>query len=312
VNLPCFLQPKHSSHCQISNRVDDSYGKAYTFVIQGPEGRVLGEGDQHDTKYDHVRFHANFASGTGSVVTEAWLQEGHCRYVMDMYATDEFLSTYETNKPAIYAICVAMIFIFTLAISAIYDWNVSRRQSMVMSKAMKTQAVVSSLFPKSVQDRIMQDVENQVVNENKRGSRKDQLKSFLSSEGNNDSNAMGSALQNSKSIADLFVSAIDMRYILYIADSLFCTHFDIVCTCLSYQPEATIIFSDIVWFTAWSSTREEAAATTSWVKADGSFSKVTHQQFIDNSETLNPAIEFGSCFGIVALDLFSLLVRIHT
>ena len=54
---------------------------------------------------------------------------------MDMNASDEFVSTYETDKPAMHAICVAMIFIFTLAIFAIYDWNVSRRQSMVMSKA---------------------------------------------------------------------------------------------------------------------------------------------------------------------------------
>lgn len=243
--------------------VDDSCGKVYTFDLHGSEGHVLGEGDLHEVKYDNIRVHASFASGTGSVENNEWLVKGHCHYIMDMYASDEFLSSYKTNKPAIYAVAVAMIFIFTLAIFAIYDWNVSRRQTMVMNKAIKTQAVVSSLFPKSVQDRIMQDVEDEVAKENKRSSRKDQLKTFLTSEGN-DSDAVGNTLktlQNSKPIADLFVrtSWIRSPFCLFFLALSCCTHLvTILCACLSNQPEATIIFSDIVGFTAWSSTREPA------------------------------------------------------
>jgi hypothetical protein len=187
--------------------VDDSCGKAYTYDLHGLEGYVLGEGDLHDAKYDNVKVRASFASGTGNVVNEEFLEQGHCHYVMDMYPSDEFFSSYVTHTPAIYAVAVTMIFIFTLAIFAIYDWNVSRRQAMVMNKAVKTQAIVSSLFPKSVQDRIIQEVEEEVANENnKRGTRKDQLKSFLR-EGN-DSNDMGNTLQTSKPIADLFVRTI--------------------------------------------------------------------------------------------------------
>jgi hypothetical protein len=141
----------------------------------------------------------------------------------------------ETNKPVVYAIVVGMIFIFTLAIFAIYDWNVSRRQTMVMNRAIKTQAVVSSLFPKSVQDRIMQDLEGEVTKENKRSSRKDQLKSFLSAEGNE----MGNGLQNSKPIADLFVSTTTRDTIsisMFAAPYQSYTQlFNAACFCLSYH-----------------------------------------------------------------------------
>jgi hypothetical protein len=208
--------------------VDDSCGKAYTYDLHWLEGHVRGEGDLHDGKYDHVKVSASFASGTGSVVNEALVEQGHCHYVMDMYPSDEFLSSYETNTPVIYALAVAMIFIFTLAIFAIYDWNVSRRQAMVMNKAIKTQAIVSSLFPKSVQDRIMQEVEEEVANENNRGTRKDQLKSFLR-EGN-DSNDMAKTLGTSKPIADLFVRTmmdadlIALPFILIFTLSCVCTY----------------------------------------------------------------------------------------
>jgi Adenylate and Guanylate cyclase catalytic domain len=130
----------------------------------------------------------------------------------------------------------------------------------VMSRAIKTQAVVSSLFPKSVQDRIMQDVEDQVDQEvNKRNSRKDQLKGFLDSEGKNSSD-IGNALQNSNPIADLFVSVMDTISILHAAyPYLLLNRFDAsLHPFIISQPEATIMFSDIVGFTAWSSTREPA------------------------------------------------------
>jgi hypothetical protein len=68
--------------------VDDSCGHAYTYDLQGPQGHLIGQGDLHDTKYGNVEFQASFASGIGSVKT------GHCYYAMDMYASDEFSSSY--------------------------------------------------------------------------------------------------------------------------------------------------------------------------------------------------------------------------
>ena len=203
--------------------ISDSCGSTFTYLLRGPVATVKGEGDLHDTSYNSLR--------RSSVLTKniQTAEDGLCEYVMDIYATEELENNYtDSRDPLIYAIVVAMIFVFTTMVFLVYDWAVQRRQWMIIRAARKTQAIVSSLFPKNVQDRIMKDVDEEVNREANgplitRGNRtKDQLQNFLKgkeADGEDDEN------KRSKPIADLF-------------------------------PEATIIFADIVGFTAWSSTRE--------------------------------------------------------
>lgn len=109
----------------------------------------------------------------------------------------------------------------------LYDRLVERRQSLVMDKAERYTAVVSSLFPKAVRKRLMQDGGGASGKEKGKKkafmSPKNRVKSFLNNTGNeDDENA-----EDLKPIADLFL-------------------------------DATVLFADISGFTAWSSTREPA------------------------------------------------------
>ena len=52
-------------------------------------------------------------------------------------------------------IAVAVIFIFTACMFVFYDRLVERRQALVMHKAIQTNAIVTSLFPENVRDRLM-------------------------------------------------------------------------------------------------------------------------------------------------------------
>jgi len=49
-----------------------------------------------------------------------------------------------------------MVFVFTAIMFIFYDRLVERRQHIVLSKAATSTAIVSSLFPKNVRDRLMQ------------------------------------------------------------------------------------------------------------------------------------------------------------
>lgn len=211
--------------------LSDSCGSVQTYVIKGLDAYYKGEGDLHDKGYEGMVSTSNITTTNFSQVGEKAIS--NCTYVLKIYPTADLESQYDSQNPIIYAVVVAMIFAFTTAVFLVYDWAVQRRQWMIIRAARKTQAIVSSLFPKTVHDRIMKDVDEEVNREtNKplimRGNRtKDQLQNFLKGKDGNDHDEdyMASGVKRSKPIADLF-------------------------------PEATIIFADIVGFTAWSSTRE--------------------------------------------------------
>jgi class 3 adenylate cyclase len=97
-----------------------------------------------------------------------------------------------------------------------YDRLVERRQSLVLRKATQSGAIVSSLFPKNVRERLMQD--NEADKKRNFMAPNHRLKNFLG--GDVETNDDGA-----RAIADLF-------------------------------PHCTVLFADIVGFTAWSSARD--------------------------------------------------------
>jgi Adenylate and Guanylate cyclase catalytic domain len=115
---------------------------------------------------------------------------------------------------------VAIVFAFTIGMFAIYDWLVERRQKIVLHKAAQSTAIVSSLFPKQVRDRLLED-KPEDIKRKRHYSSANQLKNFLSSSSIGDNNRVDSTMQ----MADLF-------------------------------PHCTVSFCDIVGFTAWSSSRQ--------------------------------------------------------
>ena len=53
---------------------------------------------------------------------------------------------------------VLAIFVVTTAVFVLYDWYVELRQRVIHATAVKTDAVVKSIFPETVRDRIIEDV----------------------------------------------------------------------------------------------------------------------------------------------------------
>ena len=71
---------------------------------------------------------------------------------------------YRTNNPIVFASVAVMIFVFTSILFIIYGSKVERQQQVIVSTAARSNAVLSSLFPSSVRDKLLQQQDNNITN----------------------------------------------------------------------------------------------------------------------------------------------------
>ena len=142
-------------------------------------------------------------------------------YFYRLSPSKTFEDTFRSNLPLVFAFVVAAIF-FVMAITfLVYDTFVSRRNAKVMGAAIRSTAIVSSLFPSQVRDRLYAAPAGDGANAV--GSSSAKLRRFMDRTGSPDQAGMDSdaVILDSKPIADLF-------------------------------PDTTVMFCDIAGFTAWS------------------------------------------------------------
>jgi hypothetical protein len=173
----------------------------------------LGEGDKHETSFTHtaVTFRLETSTNEGSA-----LAHGQCVYNMTLYYSNEFESASGSDADTTLPLSVATAFCILLSVFTAYDRLVRRRNDKIVDAAARSNALISSLFPKQVRDRLLAD--NEARESNK--SKDTESKKLVGDEG-----AVDDAMYKTKPIADLF-------------------------------PETTVLFADIAGFTSWSSVRE--------------------------------------------------------
>ena len=133
---------------------------AYTYRIDGEVVTPLGLGDLHDPSYDNMRQRLSFESLNDTIIADGTrnglpLDTDICSMIIDTYPSDTFKDTYTTSLPITMTTAVAIIFTLTACVFLLYDRLVARRQNIVMEAARKTNAIVTSLFPKQVRDRLL-------------------------------------------------------------------------------------------------------------------------------------------------------------
>ena len=150
--------------------------------------------------------------------------DGHCQYYVEVYPSTTFQEKYNSNLPVILTVVVAILFFIMAGIFFMYDSLVKTRDEKVVGAAARSSAIVASLFPSNVRDRILADQEDQSQNDHSHNTMNTprSLKGYLS-EKNNDSNH-GANNSTDVVVADVFKTKP-------IAD-LF--------------PETTVMFGDIV------------------------------------------------------------------
>lgn len=95
-----------------------------------------------------------------SEYTGPHVDKSYCSMTITTYPSDVMKDTYCSNNPLIFASVTVLIFIFTSFVFILYDYSVERRQDVVMSSAEKSNAIVSSMFPSHIADKLLSDETN--------------------------------------------------------------------------------------------------------------------------------------------------------
>jgi class 3 adenylate cyclase len=144
--------------------------------VVGKEAVYIGQGDLHDSKFDGMERAVDFAREND--ILEASLGIGVNQdisaYSLRVYPSQELYDEYHTSLPIVVACMVALTFIIIAGVFLLYSHRVERRQRIVLQQAMQSTAIVASLFPEAVRDRVVGgNTQNGLT------SGKDRLKAFL-------------------------------------------------------------------------------------------------------------------------------------
>jgi Adenylate and Guanylate cyclase catalytic domain len=247
--------------------IRSSVGDVFTFRIDGTEATFLGMDDYHDPKYDkmmlsadYMSFIESYGSGRKNRYTGAPLDDKHIAYSIHVYPSVEMEDQYLTTTPMMNTIVIIAVFAFTAFVFVTYDWFVERRQKVVLKTAKSTTAVVSSLFPKNVRHRILDqnDLSNSIRS---RSNKKLKISSRLGD------NLIPVRKPKSSSSTSLSSDPIADNY-----------------------PECTVLFADIRGFTAWCAEREPRQVFTLLETVYGAYDTIAKRRKVYKVETI------GDCY----------------
>eukprot|EP00934_Nitzschia_sp_Nitz4_P001533 Nitzschia sp. Nitz4//scaffold197_size40390//3052//7063//NITZ4_007510-RA/size40390-snap-gene-0.43-mRNA-1//1//CDS//3329540463//1533//frame0 len=208
----------------------NSCNQSYSYELNGNTPTYLGVGNWADKRYHYLQRTIPFLSPeSGSFNETSSLDQGisACYYGFHLYPTQQFQSAFSDKTPELFAACVAFSFILILCVMFLFDVAVKRRNEKVVGAAVQSNALVSSMFPSTIRQRMLEE------NINYSGK---MPKSIDGIEG-----SPGMLAFQTKPIADLYI------------------HTSSLLTSSSANillPGKSVMIADIVGFTAWSSVRE--------------------------------------------------------
>ncbi|CAJ1963516.1 unnamed protein product [Cylindrotheca closterium] len=214
-----------------------------TFEFIDGEAIYLGPGDYHDPEFEDYRQRFDLI-----LAEDVQLSSTFCPYRAFVYPSNRMSQEYASGMPPFFSILIATVFLFTIFVFMAYDYLVDRHQKNLAEKATRTTAIVSSLFPKIVRDRLFEEqTKASPLPKKRQFMNRPQLLSVQESS-RNVNKVQGS-------IADLF-------------------------------PNTTVMFGDIAGFTAWSSSRQPSEVFMLLENLYGALDKIARAMDVFKVETI--------------------------
>ena len=146
--------------------IESSFGDVFTFELEGDQAVFLGDGDLHETAFNSWAVPTQFGqyvqeASKSDTYTGVPLYDGFYQYNFTIYPSAELQSQYVTNQPVVFTVAILAVFVFTSLVFVAYDCLVERRQKVVLTTAVRSDAIVSSLFPSGVKERLYEQHELQ-------------------------------------------------------------------------------------------------------------------------------------------------------
>eukprot|EP00526_Cylindrotheca_closterium_P003860 CAMPEP_0113601554 /NCGR_PEP_ID=MMETSP0017_2-20120614/292_1 /TAXON_ID=2856 /ORGANISM="Cylindrotheca closterium" /LENGTH=1159 /DNA_ID=CAMNT_0000509857 /DNA_START=105 /DNA_END=3584 /DNA_ORIENTATION=- /assembly_acc=CAM_ASM_000147 len=257
-----ILADSQSSSGGIFAVVEDSCGTAFTYSIDNGNATFLGMEDKHDRKYDYLKNDDQLSFLQYDTTTSEGVEES-CTYHMHVYPSADYENNFTSKTPVYFTVGVLAVFTWVAAVFSFYDCLVQRRQEKVNTFATKSNAIVASLFPAQVREKLINE-----QREPKRRYKTNGNASMAAQSLTNDNELWNSQLEagghggiddDSPPIADLF-------------------------------PSATVAFMDIAGFTAWSSQREPSQVFILLETIYRNFDKIATKRKVFKVETI------GDCY----------------
>lgn len=217
-----------------------------TYVINGPTATFLGKlqhvissflshryagnSDLHEPDFDHTlkEFDFNiFVSSDEDALFEGDAETRPCgkwrsrriaeqnlkvlsrsEYSLKLYASAAYRARFRSSQTTIFLLILGAVFVVTGAVFVVFLRYVGRRQTVVMETALRTNAIVASLFPSNVRDRVLESNEN--ANQAGGLGAKQRLRNFLNGD-DDDVPTGGAAELNSKPIAGKVLRCPSLR-----------------------------------------------------------------------------------------------------
>ena len=167
------------------------------------------------------------------------------------------------------------IFIGTALVFILYEYFVEHRQTVVMKTATNANAIVANLFPKEIQERMIQDAEDRKLENEK-------LMKNAAAANNNRKNAFG--IHNGAKLQ--LENFLDGEAAAVVVTKPFATK-----PIAELYPAATIMMADICGFTAWCSAREPSQVFTCLETIYHAFDVAATKYKVFKVETV------GDCYG---------------
>jgi hypothetical protein len=130
---------------------------------------------------------------------------GVCLYDIYIYPTAELIDSFKTGKPTVYTTAVGLVFFLMAGTFFMFNRYIQIRNNKVVLAAAKSTAIVSTIFPSSVRDRLFANAYSPGNEVNQAAVPSRGMKEFLNTS-NSQINTKndGSLLYDTKPIADLF------------------------------------------------------------------------------------------------------------
>jgi hypothetical protein len=184
--------------------LESSCGHQSMYQVSGSKVELLSQEEDYAGEYPK-EIYSSFAEFANSqeLADEADLSS-ICSYSIHIYPTAEMEQEFDSQRPLGLAMAVVAVFLVTVVLFFLFDIIMTRQRNAVMENAKKQNALVSSLFPKSIQDKMLQEAEESKLNNVGKAGIKNYLNESTFESGAHDLDPTTGALHKSKPIADLF------------------------------------------------------------------------------------------------------------
>lgn len=134
--------------------IRNSCGQSFTYLLEGPDAIFVSDSDLHEDKYDPMSVFVDFALHSHPNFT---MTPGHCQFSMSIYPTERFQAHYDTHTPEFFALVLAISFILVAIVFWRFDLSVALRNHRLLVTTARSNAIVSSLFPGKLRDRLINE-----------------------------------------------------------------------------------------------------------------------------------------------------------